>query len=85
MVSLHRDTGYQHLEELAFWGSAAVSGLSVKLKQVPFLVKLFKIMAPNGHIDWVITNDLERVGKFYIVEYQLVTQKLSTSLSLRFA
>ena len=28
---------------------------------------------------------LERVGKFYIVEYQLVTQKLSTSLSLRFA
>ena len=73
MVSLHRDTGYQHLEELAFLGSTAVSGLSVKLKQVPFLVKLStgpptRIVAPNGHIDWVITNDLEEKTNRFVAE-----------------
>ncbi|MEM6282423.1 MAG: transposase [Chloroflexota bacterium] len=28
----------------------------VKLKKVPFLVRLFKIVAPNGDVDRVITN-----------------------------
>jgi len=28
----------------------------VKLKEVPFKVRLFKLVAPNGDIDWVITN-----------------------------
>ena len=65
MVSLHRDTGYQHLDKLDFSGSASVSGLLVKLKQVPFLVKLFKIVAPNGDIEWLITNDLgENMNQF---------------------
>jgi hypothetical protein len=31
----------------------------VKLQKVPFKVKLFKLVAPNGDIDWVITNDLD--------------------------
>ena len=56
MVSVHRDIGYQHLETLVFDEATLVRGLSVKLKEVPFLVKLFKIVAPNGDIDWVITN-----------------------------
>jgi hypothetical protein len=30
----------------------------VRLKRVPFPVKLFKLVATNGDIDWVITNDL---------------------------
>jgi len=30
----------------------------VKLKKVPFKVRFFKLVAPNGDIDWVITNDL---------------------------
>ena len=68
MVSLHRDTGYQHLEELAFWGSAVVSGLLVKLKQVPFLVRLFKIVTQNGDIDWLITNDLEKKTNRFVAE-----------------
>ncbi|MGZ4970859.1 MAG: IS701 family transposase, partial [Methylobacter sp.] len=31
----------------------------VKLKKVPFKVKLFKLVAPNGDIDWLITNELD--------------------------
>ena len=34
-------------------------GIIVKLKKVPFKVRLFKVVAPNGDIDWVITNDLD--------------------------
>ena len=31
-------------------------GVVVKLKELPFLVRLFKIVAPNGDIDWLLTN-----------------------------
>jgi hypothetical protein len=31
-------------------------GIKVKLKEIPFFVKLFKIVSTDGHIDWVITN-----------------------------
>ena len=80
MVSRHRDTGYQHLDELDFSGSAAVPGLSVKLKQVPFLVRLFKIVAPNGHIDWVTTNDLEEKTNRFVAENKcsLANRRLSS-------
>lgn len=30
--------------------------VSVKLKKVLFRVQLFKVVAPNGDIDWIITN-----------------------------
>lgn len=34
-------------------------GLNVKLKEVPFKVRLFKVAAINGDMDRVITNDLD--------------------------
>ena len=34
-------------------------GVIVKLKKVPFKVKLFKLVAKNGDIDWLITNELD--------------------------
>lgn len=58
MISVNKETGYQHLDELVFNEQTLHSGLTVKLKGLPFLVKLFKIVATNGSIDWVITNDL---------------------------
>ena len=58
LVSLHPNTGYQHLDTLVFDEQNVVKGLIVKLKEVPFKVKLFKLVAKNGDIDWVITNDL---------------------------
>ena len=68
MVSLNRETGYQHLEDLTFSGTAAKAGLLVKLKQVPFLVRLFKIVALNGGIDWLITNDLRETMTCFVAE-----------------
>jgi len=59
MISISKETGYQHLDELVFDEQTLLSGLIVKLKEVPFMVKLFKIVAPNGDIDWVITNDTD--------------------------
>lgn len=58
MVSLSKETGYVHLQDIEWSGEQLKSGICVKLKEVPFLVQLFKIVATNGDIEWVITNDL---------------------------
>jgi len=60
LVSVDRDLGYQHLEELEFNEKSLIEGLIVKLQKVPFKVKLFKLATPNGRIEWVITNDLSQ-------------------------
>jgi len=56
MVSINREQGYIHLHTIEWSAKTLQVGLMVKLKEVPFLVKLFKIVSPDGHIDWVITN-----------------------------
>lgn len=43
-------------------------GLIVKLKQIPFMVKLFKIVAKNGDIEWVITNVLDISVNLFVAE-----------------
>lgn len=68
MVSLSRDSGYEHLNDLDFSGAAGTSGLLVKLKQVPFLVRLFKIVSLNGDIEWLITNDLRQAMTRFVAE-----------------
>lgn len=68
LVSLHRDTGYQHLDTLVFSEQTLITGLIVKLKEVPFKIKLFKLVAPNGDIDWVITNDLDASVNLFVAE-----------------
>jgi hypothetical protein len=56
MVSISPQTGYRHLDQLE-WSEAQLNqGQMVKLKELPFLVRLFKIVATNGDIEWVITN-----------------------------
>jgi hypothetical protein len=61
-----RQVGYEHLHELVF--EDPVKGLLVKLKEVPFMVKLFKIVTPNGDIEWVITNDLDHSVNLFVAE-----------------
>ena len=68
LVSVGRETGYQHLEELEFSDQTLVKGLVVKLKECPFTVKLFKVVAQNGDIDWVITNDLDHAVNLFVAE-----------------
>jgi SRSO17 transposase len=56
MVSLSKEAGYVHLDALDWASERLEQGVSVKLKEVPFYVLLFKLVAPNGDIEWVITN-----------------------------
>ncbi len=56
LISVSKEAGYVHLDTLAWEPVTLQSGQLVKLKELPFLVRLFKLVAPNGDIDWVITN-----------------------------
>jgi hypothetical protein len=56
MVSLSKEDGYIHLNEIEWTLERLENGLMIKLKEVPFKVRLFKVVATNGDIDWVITN-----------------------------
>jgi hypothetical protein len=59
LVSLSREEGYVHLDTIDWTEQRLLQGIIVKLKKVPFKVKLFKLVATNGDIDWGITNDLD--------------------------
>lgn len=56
LVSVSKEAGYVHLDALSWDDHSLRHGQLVKLKALPFLVRLFKIVAPDGDIDWVITN-----------------------------
>ena len=70
LVSLGPDKGWVHLDDLLWSSHDLQSGLSVKLKEVPFRVRLFKVVATNGPIDWVITNDLDPAVTAHVAENQ---------------
>ena len=48
---------YLHLQQIEWTPQSLEEGLLVKLKELPFAVRLFKIVAPNGDVEWLITND----------------------------
>jgi len=56
MVSLSKDSGWSHLDDIEWTAERLTNGVRVKLKVVPFKVQLFKVVATDGNIDWVITN-----------------------------
>ena len=70
MVSLTPESGYEHLDALTWSNEQTEHGISVKLKELPFRVRLFKVVAPNGHIDWVITNDPDPTVTTQVVQEQ---------------
>ena len=59
LVSLTKEQGYIHLDEIEWTQQRLHAGVLIKLKEVPFEVRLFKLVATNGDIDWVITNNPE--------------------------
>jgi hypothetical protein len=67
-VSLSKEQGYIHLEDIEWTPDRLAQGVIVKLKEVPFKVRLFKLVAPDGAIDWVITNDLEETVTAQVAE-----------------
>ena len=56
LVSLGKEQGYIHLQQIEWTPEQLRDGITVKLKEVPFKVQLFKVVATNGDIEWVITN-----------------------------
>jgi len=68
LVSLRAKGGYMAMEALDWSALDLQNGIVVKLKKIPFLVRLFKIVATNGDIEWVITNDLSSTIKAQVVQ-----------------
>ncbi|KKT75674.1 MAG: Transposase IS4 family protein [Candidatus Nomurabacteria bacterium GW2011_GWA1_46_11] len=62
LVSLTKEGGYIHMADLDWNEESLKYGLSVKLRELPFRLQLFKVVAPNGDIDWVVTNHPERLA-----------------------
>ena len=56
LVSFNQEQGYIHLQQVEWTPEQLQYGITVKLKEVPFKVQLFKVVATNGDIEWVITN-----------------------------
>jgi len=56
MVRLSKEGGWIHLEDIDWTKERLQNGMMVKLKEAPFKVRLFEVVATNGDIDWVITN-----------------------------
>ena len=55
LVSASKETGFQALLDVAPPPGGWSTGLEVRLHKVPFAVRLFKLVASNGDIEWVIT------------------------------
>ena len=55
-VSITKETGYQDLTEIEWTHEQLISGQLVRIREIPFWLKLFKLVATNGDIEWVITN-----------------------------
>ena len=70
MVSLTPEGGYLHLQDLVWNTQSLAQGLSIKLKVLPFRVQLFKVVAPNGDIDWIITNHPDRTMTTHDIQKQ---------------
>ena len=56
LVSLSPEQGYIPRQQLEWTAEQLQDGITIKLKEVPFKVQLFKVVATNGDIEWVITN-----------------------------
>jgi len=57
-VSLSKETGYQDLSEIQWTQETLRSGQLVRIREVPFWLKLFKLVDTEDNIEWVITNNL---------------------------
>lgn len=67
LVSRSKTSGHQVISEVEFSAKELCTGTQVKLSKVPFLIKIFKIVSPDGN-DYVITNDLTNTMNIFQVE-----------------
>jgi len=69
-VSESKEAGFVQLEDLDWDESAIKHGKVVLIHKVPFPVRIFKLAAQNGCIDWVVTNDLDLTLTLDVVKSQ---------------
>src|SRR4028119_399062 len=58
LVSVSKDSGYQTLDTLQPPAGGGSSGAKVRRLEVPCDVRLFKLVATDGSIEWVVTHHL---------------------------
>ena len=58
LVSVRKQAGYQALDTLEPPVGGWSAGAEVRLQEVLLAVRLFKLVATDGSIEWVITNHL---------------------------
>lgn len=68
LVSLAKEGGYMHLQEIEWTDERRAYGIAIKLKEVPFYVQLFKLVAQDGDIDWVIINCPKKISAQVVQE-----------------
>ncbi|MCP4570704.1 MAG: transposase [FCB group bacterium] len=68
LVSLSREEGRIHPDEINRTAERLRSGVTVKLKKVPFKVKLFRPVARNGGIDRLITDEPDETPTAQVVK-----------------
>jgi len=77
-ISLSKEGGYIHLEEIVWTKEQLRYGVKIRLQEVPFHVLLFKLVAPEGNIDWVITNCPEKISADLIQQENKVRWHIET-------
>jgi SRSO17 transposase len=77
-VSLSKEGGYIHLEEIVWTEEQLRYGVKIRLQEVPFHVQLFKLVAPDGNIDWVITNCPEKISADLVQKENKVRWNIET-------
>ena len=70
LVSISKDAGYCKPADLDWTQEALEKGIEVKLKELPFKVCLFKLVAQNGDIDWIVTNNPDSTLTTQVVQLE---------------
>ncbi len=78
LISLSKEGGYIHLQEIEWTEEQKQYSVTIKLQEVPFHVQLFKLVAPNGDVDWVITNCPEKISADLVLQENKVRWNIET-------
>ena len=70
LVSLTKEQGYIHLADSDWTPVRLDQGLPMQLTALPFKVQLFKLVATDGDIDWVISNHPEGTMTVHALQHE---------------
>lgn len=68
LICREDETETYHLQELKWTKEEERYGIRIKVSKIPFTVRLFKLVATNGDIDWIITNDFDSMSTAEVIQ-----------------